>query len=499
MSATDFSLEATSDDSGKVAVVDIGSNTVRLVVYDAPTRLPIPMFNEKAQCELGRGLAMSGRLNPEGVTLAYDSLSRFINLSKAMGAKQLKMVATAAVRDAEDGPDFVAEVKKRFGLDIQVLRGSEEAKLAAIGLLSGVPDADGLVGDLGGGSLDLVSVNNGEFGDHGTLPLGHLRMAEALELGVEVAEMRIQENLDKLPWIKEAKGRTFYAIGGSWRALARIFIHQMNHPLHVVDNYTMRQLDALRLSNLIAGLSEDSLQGIERLALRRIQTLPPAAMVMEAMIRIIQPKNLVFSGFGMREGQLLELLPEKFSDKDPLLEACKSFSERIGRFALRGKEILRWMDPLFPDESQADRRLRFAACLLSDIGWNEHPDYRAEHAFHRVLRIPFAGLTHPERVLLAEAIFIRYNGDPASKLVSPVRSILNAEQQSWVNIVGLGLRMGHTLSGSAPGLLEKTNLGVEDGKLKLSVPGNSGMFVSETVERRMRTLAAKLDLEAVID
>jgi exopolyphosphatase / guanosine-5'-triphosphate,3'-diphosphate pyrophosphatase len=488
-------IDGDADGPGKVAIIDIGSNTLRLVVYDAPLRLPIPMFNEKAQCELGRGLAASGRLNPDGVLLAMDSLSRFINLSHSMGADHLELVATSAVREAVDGPDFVAEIKRRFDLDVKVLSGPEEAKLAAMGLLSGVPQADGLLGDLGGGSLDLIALEKGSFGEQGTLPLGHLRMAEAMEKGQESAAKLIADNLAELSWIKEAKGKTFYAIGGSWRALARIFISQIGHPLHVVDNFTLRRADALRLSKIVAGQSNDSLQRIPGIARRRMETLPAAAMVLEALIRVIEPQSLTFSGFGMREGQLLEILPDKLREQDTLIDACKSYSERVGRFAIRGGEILEWMNPLFEEESIAERRLRLAACLLSDIGWSEHPDYRAEHAFHRVLRIPFAGLTHPNRVLLAEAVYVRYNGDPDSKLVSPVRSLLDPGQQAWVQVVGLALRLAHTLSGSAPGLLEQTRLKVSDSKLTLVVPEDSELFISETVERRLKTLARSLGLK----
>ncbi len=500
MAQTVSSFHPASDDGpGKVAIVDIGSNTVRLVVYDAPLRLPIPVFNEKAQCELGRGLAATGKLNTEGVETALASLARFINLSMAMGADHLKLIATAAVREASDGPDFVAEIKNRFGLNVQVLSGPQEAKLAARGLLSGIPKADGLVGDLGGGSLDLVALDKGEFGDQGTLPLGHLRLAEALEDGHEAGREMINDSLESLPWIKKARGRTLYAIGGSWRALARIFIDQIGHPLHVVDNFTIRQDEALRLSKVIAGLSRDSMKRIPGIPRRRMETLPAASMVMEALIRIIEPKSLTFSGFGMREGQLLEILPDKLSEKDPLIDACKSFADRTGRFALHGNEILEWMTPLFEEEKPGERRLRFAACLLSDIGWNEHPDYRAEHAFHRVLRIPFAGLTHPNRVLLAEAVYVRYNGDPDSKLVSPVRSLLDPAQQAWVNVVGLALRLAHTLSGSAPGLLSQSRLNVGSKKLTLKVPEDSEIFVSETVERRLKTLARTVGLKSSID
>lgn len=499
MSGAISSLHPASNGPGKVAIVDIGSNTVRLVVYDAPLRLPIPMFNEKAQCELGRGLAASGRLNPQGVENALASLSRFINLSTAMGADHLKLVATAAVRDATDGPDFVAEIKRRFDLDVQVLSGPEEARLAALGLLIGVPKADGLVGDLGGGSLDLVALNSGEFGEQGTLALGHLRLADAMDKGTAAARSLIEESLAELPWISNARSRTLYAIGGSWRSLARIFIEQIEHPLHVVDNFSLRKDDALRLSKVVAGLSKGSLQRISSIPSRRMDTLPAAAMVLETLIRVAEPKTLTFSGFGMREGQLLEILPDKLRQKDPLIDACKSFSDRIGRFSLRGNEILEWMTPLFPDENSAEKRLRYAACLLSDIGWDEHPDYRAEHAFHRVLRIPFAGLTHPNRVLLAEAIYVRYNGDPESILVSPVRSLLDPGQQAWVNVVGLALRLAHTLSGSAPGLLSRTALNVSNKKLILKVPEGRNLFISETVERRLKTLARSVGLKPGID
>lgn len=222
-------------------------------------------------------------------------------------------------------------------------------------------------------------------------------------------------------------------------------------------------------------------------------------MVLETLIRVIEPKKLTFSGFGMREGQLLEILPDKLRGKDPLIDACKSFADRTGRFALHGNEILEWMAPLFPDEKPAQKRLRFAACLLSDIGWNEHPDYRAEHAFYRVLRIPFAGLTHPNRVLLAEAVYVRYNGDPESKLVSPVRSLLDPGQQAWVNVVGLALRLAHTLSGSAPGLLAQSRLKVGGNKLSLKVPEGDEIFVSDTVERRLKTLARSVGLKSAIN
>lgn len=480
---------------GRVGVIDIGSNTVRLVVYDTPTRLPFPIFNEKGQCELGRGLGASGRLNPDGVELAYKSLARFQRLSEAMGVERLEVVATAAVRDAEDGPDFVQEIGKRFGMTVQVITGEEEARLAALGVLSGVPGADGVLGDLGGGSLDLVELDRGSFGRFATLPLGHLRLAdEVCGKGRGVPEL-IDEHFSKVPWLEEMRGRTLYAVGGSWRAIARVFIDQTGHPLHVIDNYTLSFEEASRLLRLISGLSKESLEKIPGVPKRRLATLPCAATAMGAVLEAAQPKEVTFSAFGMREGKLLTCLRPELRDQDPLIAACETLAERTGRFAFGGRELLDWTSPLFPDETPMERRLRYAACLISDIGWTEHPDYRAEIAFHRTLRLPFAGLGHHDRVFLALAVFVRYNGDPDAAVAASVHDLLDEGRIHRAKVLGLALRLASTVSGGAPGLLPQTELALAGGVLEFRLPEDSEVFIGEAVERRFRTLAKAQDME----
>lgn len=484
------------DAPGRIAVVDIGSNTVRMVVYDAPTRLPVPMFNEKAQCELGRGLAETGRLNAAGVEIALDSLSRFIKLARAMKVEELSLVATAAVRDAEDGMDFVAQVRNRFDLDIEVLSGQEEAELAALGLLSGLPEADGILGDLGGGSLDLVNLQNGHFGNHATLPLGHLRLTEASGSKTGKAANIAASQLHEIKWLQDMRGRPFYAVGGSWRCIAKILIEQTNYPLHVVDNFTINPMEALRLTRIISGLSQSSMEKMPMINKRRMETLPFAATVLRVILEQFKPSQLIFSGFGMREGQLVRSLPESLSHQDPLISGSARLAERTGRFSIDGDEIFTWLSPVFTEELPRQRRMRKVACLLGDIGWPEHPDYRAEHAFYRVLRIPFAGLTHPQRVLLALSIFVRYNGDSASPIVKPLYSLLDEEQLQRMEAIGLGLRLAHTLSGSAPGVLSRTKLLVIDDDLVMALPNRSETYDSETVRRRFKTFARHVGLRA---
>ena len=490
----------TSGAHGRVAVVDIGSNSVRLVVYDAPTRLPIPMYNEKAQCALGRGLGATGKLNPQGVECALKSVKRFAGLAGAMGVETLELVATAAVRDAKDGPDFVGQIKDEIGADILVLSGEDEAKYAALGLLMGVPDADGVIGDLGGGSLDLVGLDSGTFTQSATFPFGHILLSEAAEGNPETARDMVAKAMGKLKWLKGVKGKTLYAAGGSWRALARILIDQTSHPLHVVDNFTIDAEDALKILHLISGAGRHSLDLIPGVPKKRIDTLPFAAAALEGMLTVSKASRLQFSGFGMREGVLLESLPDDLRHQDPLLSACKTMSERTGRFSVKGREMLEWMAPLYPDESAEEHRLRYAACLLSDIGWNEHPDYRAEHSFIRVLRVPFAGLTHAERALLASTVYVRQNGDLGGPVTRPIMGRLDVGQLSWIKVTGLALRLAHTISGSAPGVLTKTQLVVNKEKLLLCVADeDKDALVSEAVARRLKTLGRALGLKGRVE
>lgn len=485
--------------AGRFAVVDIGSNSVRLVVYDAPTRLPIPMYNEKAQCALGRGMGQTGRLNPEGVDCALKSIARFYGLAHAMGVETLDMVATAAVREASDGPEFTRRVSEILNHDIQVLSGEDEAKYAALGLLMGVPDADGVIGDLGGGSLDLVGLDHGQFGQSATFALGHLRLSEAAEGKPDKARAIVNEALSGLNWLNGVQDRTLYAAGGSWRAIARILIEQTNHPLHVIDNFIIKADVARDMLHLISDASRSSLEKMPGIPKKRIETLPFAAAALEGLIVVSGAAKVQFTGFGMREGVLLSVLPDALRHQDPLISACKTMAERTGRFSLQGREIRDWLAPLYPEESKGEYRLRYAACLMSDIGWNEHPDYRAEHTFIRVLRIPYAGLTHADRALLATTLYVRQNGEMDSAVLKPTLGLLDEGQVSWARMTGLALRLAHTISGSAPGLLARTKIATDGENLILSVAEiDRAALLSDAVERRLKTLARAMGLKPSI-
>src|SRR3954469_7698158 len=303
--------------SSRIAVIDIGSNSIRLVVYDGLHRSPVPLFNEKIMCGLGRAVEKTGRLNPDGVSLAIENIARFARLIDGMDVAQVEVLATAAVRDASDGAAFVAAIEHRTGLTVRTIAGEEEARLSAMGVLSGTPGADGLVGDLGGGSLELVGLDRGVIGPQVTMPLGPLRLIESCGGKLPAAARVIDQHLEALPWLSGHKGRPFYPVGGSWRALAKLHMEQVRHPLHIIHHYTVEGAQLRDFVGVIARQSRSSLDKMSGVSRRRSDTLPFAALALERLLRHVEPSVVVFSAHGLREGLLFDMLSPEEQREDP--------------------------------------------------------------------------------------------------------------------------------------------------------------------------------------
>ena len=240
MNRAKFDAQGRLDNGPPIAVVDIGSNSVRLVVYEGLTRSPTAMFNEKALCGLGREVQSTGLLAADAVEHALSTLKRYRALCATMGVKKILAVATAACRDARNGRAFVKLAERTIGAEIDVLSGAREAELTALGVISGVHRADGVVGDLGGGSLELVDVR-GTRARHGlTRPLGGLALADISAKSLKKAEKFVKKTLAALPVLKACEDRSFYAVGGTWRSLARLHMWQTGYPLHVMHGYAIR-------------------------------------------------------------------------------------------------------------------------------------------------------------------------------------------------------------------------------------------------------------------
>lgn len=486
-------------DSGRIGIIDIGSNSIRLVVYEQAQRAPMPVFNEKVLCGLGRDLERTGGLPADGVSSALDNLQRFVTLARNMKVARLDLLATAAVRDANDGQAFIAEVQRRTGEKVQLISGNREAELSALGVICGMPGADGVMGDLGGGSLELMALDKGKLGESVTLPLGPLRL-QAMH-GKRTAKEVIDGALSGVKWLQAYRGRTFYPVGGAWRAFARLHMEQVNYPLHVIHEYRISGREGREMAAMLSQQSPKSLEKIVGVSKRRLETLPISLQVLERVLAILQPKTLRFSAFGLREGFFYSNLPREEQLRDPLIAYAEDEGERWRRFELMPDEIHDWISPVFEGETPQEARLRRAASLLSDIAWADHPDYRGDQALVRVLRMPVPGIDHRERAMLALALMWRYKsgvrGDDAAMA-------LNLIEDDWAAVaqrIGTSLRLAYNLSGGAPGLLPRTALRRGKGIITLIVPPVLRNQLGDVTERRLESLAEAFDCkpEIVID
>jgi exopolyphosphatase / guanosine-5'-triphosphate,3'-diphosphate pyrophosphatase len=481
--------------ASSVAVIDIGSNSVRLVVYEQMSRSLVSVFNEKTLCGLGREVQSTGLLAPDAVAKALTSLRRFRALCKVQNVGRVHAIATAACRDATNGPDFIAKAERICGVKIEILSGSREAKLSALGVVSGIHKPDGIVGDLGGGSLELIDVRGNSVRGGVTLPLGTLALQDLSHKSLKRAERITRSELSALAQLKGGRGRSFYAVGGTWRALARIHIIQSGYPLGVMHGYSISAPDALDFTRRLRRLAAaDMLANIEAVADARRPLLTYAALVLEYVIRVARPKTIVFSTFGVREGLLYSMLPDTERAMDGFLCAAQTLNKLLSRSARHAQELIGWTDRLVRvvglRESEEDRRLRHAACLLSDIGWRVHPDHRGEQTLSLITNGNFGSISHQGRAFVALSVFFRYAGlSEENQPPVVVQDLVTPTQLERARVLGAAFRVAHLISAARPGVLPATHFRNRGRKLMLVFEHRMVDLVADRVGSRFRQLA----------
>ncbi|WP_291745105.1 exopolyphosphatase [Bauldia sp.] len=488
--------------SGPIAVIDIGSNSVRLVVYERLCRSATPLFNEKELCGLARGLEATGRLDPAAMASALAAMRRYRALADQIGVSELHVLATAAPREAANGTEFVAAVEAIAGVPIQMLSGKEEARLTAYGVISGFHAADGVAGDLGGGSLEVVDVRNQVVGTGETFPLGGLRLQEAAQGSTKKAEKLIIEALEKSKVLPDGEKRDFYAIGGTWRSLARLQMRQKGYPLHVTHQYSIDAGEAVDFCRMVVRRDVDSLDSIEVVSRNRRPLLPHGAAVLEQVIKLMKPRRVVMSALGVREGHLYDLLPPEQKARDPLIVACEELAWLRSRSPRHAAELAPWAAQAFEaiglEETEEEARLRHAACLLADIGWRVHPEYRGEQSLNLIANASFIGVDHPGRAYLALASFYRHEGLIDEALSPRIRELAPTRYMERARALGATLRVANLISGSMPGVVPRTRLERDGKKLVLVLPHDLAPLGGSRVERRLAQLGKTAGLEAII-
>lgn len=478
-------------DLRRVGVIDVGSNSVRLVIFDGAARSPAYFFNEKVLCGLGRGIADRGVLNPEGRARAILAMDRFKALLDSFEVQSLHTVATAAVRDARDGSAFVSEVAARTGIRLSVASGEQEARLSAQGVLLGWPEAQGLVCDIGGASMELAEVKNGRIGRCMTSPLGPLVLADTPG-GVAGMERQITQHLSRMRRTFDGSYPTLYLVGGSFRAIAKLDMARRDYPLQVLHEY---RFDHDRLRAVLGWLAEatpEEMAQVQGSGSDRFPLLPSVSRVLSRLVEVFAPQEAAVSSYGIREGLLYEEMPPELRHRDPLIEASLNMERSSARIAGFGQRLADWLRPIMPDHGDWPRLIT-AAGLLHDVSWRSHPSSRAEECFDTASRGNLGGLDHRGRVLLAMALLHRYRKSPGIDRYHALAALVDEAEQRNAQILGYGLRLGAALAGGDARILSGAPLVLTpDDRLELHLPQGYRRFGGETVVRRLDALAAAI-------
>ena len=480
---------ARNEPSGLYAVVDIGSNSVRLVVYDRLSRAPLPRFNEKSLCRLADGLAETSELSEESCRRTVEAVRRFRAVADAMRVDRVDSIATEAVRRATNGAQLLARIAKEAGFKVQILSGAEEARFASLGVVAGFHQPTGVVGDMGGGSLEIAEICNQGVGEFSaSMPLGALPVQALLAKSRVDAKQRVDAILtENLP--HGLSRPVFYAVGGGWRAFARVHLASSAASLRVVNGYAIDARGARAFAKTISRLSKREVATLPGIPASRIATLPAAALVIDRVLKALSPERVIFSSLGVREGVLYSQLTRAEQALDPLLEGARDLGAARARVPEFASALVRWTDNLFPDEPSAERRLRVAACSLSDVAWRDHPGIQAAESFRRLIQFPFIGIDHAERIFLASTIHARYAGSAEDPVLTGANSSLPASSRRRALVLGRVLLLGYRLSGSVPEILAGARLRIGTDTVRLEVSKAARVPDSEVVANRLKLVA----------
>lgn len=487
--------ELSGAEAGHVAVIDIGSNSIRLVVYDKLSRAPLPRFNEKSLCGLGRNLSETGEIASEAFDCAHNAVHRFFSIARAMGSERVDLIATEAVRRATNGADLVEAMQSITDRPVRILAGEEEAYFSARGVAAGFFEPRGLVGDLGGGSLDVAELNDKTIGDiRVSLPIGSLRSTALLEGKEEHPKRAVDEIIaDKLGAYLPPPN--FYLVGGSWRAIGAAHMAAQDAPLKFIHGYSVEGRELRRFAKSLWRMDQNEISTMPGLSNRRSPQIRGAALVLDRALKRIQPERVVFSALGLREGWLFEQLSDEQRAIDPLIDAARSFGRPNARVPEFDDALIRWTDKLFRNEGQADRRLRWAACMLSDIAWADHRDVQARMCFDRLLRFPFITVDHADRAFLATAVHARYSGDADAPELETAKRLLSPPRIRRAQVLGRAMLVGHRLSGSVPEILDRARLRLDSNGVAIELDGTLDVPDSDAVRTRLRQLARAIGVK----
>ena len=483
----------------KEAIIDLGSNSIRMLIYDNLLNSQIPVFNEKAICELGKNLDKTGKLDPKGSDFALSVLQRFKRILSNLKVKKFKIIGTAAIREATDSKLFVAKVEKILKKKVEVLTGIEEAENSALGVIIGFQRVNGVVVDLGGGSLEIARVEKNIIYEKISLPLGVLRLFNQPKRNKDKINSIISFYLNKIEWLRKGKTKNLYLCGGTWRTLLNAHIFKTNYPLSILHQYKLPAIEALKFSNRLSSvklIKSEKLVGVTK---SRTNYIPIGSYILSSLIKICDPSNILCSVSGVREGSLINKAYLNILKKDSLNRSVHFIALKKGDFGENYIKLYNFLKKIFPNKDENfPIRLLLPACSLSNFDWGLGTYQRAELVFHEVINSPILKLSHNDRIKLGLVSFWRHCSTKYYPDLEFLKLLSNSEITACRRI-GAALRFASSISVISSIFYEKIKIYVANEKtLILKVPKKYSQVISNQVQKRLKSLAEEMNLKQEI-
>ena len=481
----------------RIGIIDIGSNSIRLVVFDGPKRSPLYLYNEKVFFRLGMQSFGKKAFDTATTKAVSRIINRYVAICRNMEINKIIMFGTSALREASNSDVLVEVIRKNTNIRVDVISGEKEAFYAAQGILLGFPNAEGIICDLGGNSVEFANICKRVIAECNSTLLGPLAITK-LENKIEDIDRYIRKQLLGAVNANTAKDKPFFLIGGSWRAIAKIHMQRTKYPLKIIQGYKVKSKKIKKTLEFIQDSSFITKYDEINISADRLELLPLSARLLEIIIDELQIKTLTFSSFGVREGFLYHNLSDAEKKKDPLIEAAKFFEKKETRFPNMSKHTFKWISPLYENLPRKTKRVILAATKLHDIAWIAHPDYKMEMCLELVTRSNISGLSHKERVFLAMILLFRHKAKPEKVFNSKLFKIVSKKKRKIALVIGKGLKLASTFFGEKS-LFDKIDFRLKAHEVELCFQSKIDFVNGEVVERRIQELNKALKLCVTVD
>ena len=453
----------------RIAIIDIGSDTVRFQIFENFKDNQVAIFNKKITCGLGKDLIKNNKLNKDSIKKAMNALYYIKELIDSSKIKNYEIFATEAVRVAKNRDAFIADAENILKKKIHVLTGDEEAKYSAMGCIVGLKKSNGLVADLGGGSLELAEVKKKEVMNTLSLPLGVHRAKSKNNKIID----KFKSSLQNTEWLNENKFKRVILTGGTWRAIVKLYFDKYNYPLKVIHHFKPDFDNFVLMLEEVSNFKKKDLLQYSLITKDKTPFIRYAAKLALEIINKVSAKQVVISYTAIREGYISEKIKLNYKN-DPLeYQSLKvaAIANELNSRAVNFKNIKLFTNNFFKKRSYLNKRIRESAANYITTGDSIARDERGLFVFKQIIKSEILKFSHSDRVMLATIIFVFHNGINYNE-IKDYRKIINKNKLLSSIELGLFLRIVYEIGQLSNFNYSNISIYVKDSNLIFSIPKN---------------------------